>query len=114
MQVVAEEAKSVESAVRGITTDWTLFCQKSAGYLLSVVRYSAGSLLATACRLSISGSRGTRTHKRLAAATCFQDRLLIRPDDFQAQAADCRRSTVDTRSCLPSARRKFVASGQIS
>lgn len=29
-----------------------------------------------------SGSRGTRTHKRLIAATCFRDRLLIRPDDF--------------------------------
>ena len=31
-----------------------------------------------------SGSRGTRTHKRLLAATCFQDRLLIRPDDFRS------------------------------
>ena len=30
-----------------------------------------------------SGSRGTRTHKRHLAATCFQDRLLIRPDDFR-------------------------------
>ena len=30
-----------------------------------------------------SGSRGTRTHKRREAATCFQDRLLIRPDDFR-------------------------------
>jgi hypothetical protein len=29
------------------------------------------------------GSRGTRTHKRREAATCFQDRLLIRPDDFR-------------------------------
>ena len=28
------------------------------------------------------GSRGTRTHKRREAATCFQDRLLIQPDDF--------------------------------
>src|SRR4030042_3819650 len=34
-----------------------------------------------------SGSRGTRTHKRLLAATCFQDRLLIRPDDFRIQTA---------------------------
>ena len=25
----------------------------------------------------------TRTHKRLLAATCFQDRFLIRPDDFR-------------------------------
>ena len=31
-----------------------------------------------------SGSRGTRTHKRREAATCFQDRLLIRPDDFRS------------------------------
>jgi hypothetical protein len=29
-----------------------------------------------------SGSRETRTHKRHCAATCFQDRLLIRPDGF--------------------------------
>src|SRR5262249_33126736 len=29
------------------------------------------------------GSRGTRTHKRPAAATCFQDRPLIRPDGFR-------------------------------
>jgi|HubBroStandDraft_6_1064221.scaffolds.fasta_scaffold03777_4 hypothetical protein len=29
------------------------------------------------------GSRGTRTHKRPEAATCFRDRLLIRPDDFR-------------------------------
>ena len=28
------------------------------------------------------GSRETRTHKRLLAVTCFQDRLLIRPDGF--------------------------------
>ncbi len=32
---------------------------------------------------SASGSRETRTYKRLLAATCFQDRLLIRPDDFR-------------------------------
>jgi hypothetical protein len=32
---------------------------------------------------SRSGSRGTRTHKRPEAATCFQDRPLIRPDDFR-------------------------------
>ena len=35
-----------------------------------------------------SGSRGTRTHKRLLAATCFQDRLLIRPGDFRTEAAE--------------------------
>ena len=32
---------------------------------------------------SSSGSRGTRTHNGKAAA-CFQDRFLIRPDDFRA------------------------------
>ena len=30
-----------------------------------------------------SGSRGTRTHERPQAATCFQDRPLIRPDGFR-------------------------------
>ena len=30
-----------------------------------------------------SGSRGTRTHKRHAAAACFQDRSLIQPDGFR-------------------------------
>ena len=30
-----------------------------------------------------SGSRGTRTHKRDELATCFQDRALIRSDDFR-------------------------------
>lgn len=29
------------------------------------------------------GSRGTRTHNGHAARTCFRDRLLIQPDDFQ-------------------------------
>lgn len=33
--------------------------------------------------LQPSGSRGTRTHKRVAPATCFQDRALIQPDDFR-------------------------------
>lgn len=33
------------------------------------------------------GSRGTRTHKRPSAATCFQDRLLIRPDDFRISSS---------------------------
>ena len=32
---------------------------------------------------SRGGSRGTRTHKRPRAATCFQDRPLIRPDGFR-------------------------------
>ena len=31
---------------------------------------------------------GLRTHKRFSTATCFQDRLLIRPDDFRGQAAE--------------------------
>ena len=30
-----------------------------------------------------SGSRETRTHKRRFVATCFQNRLLIQPDDFR-------------------------------
>ena len=34
------------------------------------------------------GSRETRTHKRLFAATCFQGRALIRPDGFRVQAAE--------------------------
>src|SRR5579862_9336582 len=34
----------------------------------------------------VSGSRGTRTHKRVSPATCFQDRFLIRPDDFRKVA----------------------------
>jgi hypothetical protein len=29
------------------------------------------------------GSRGTRTHKRVVLAACFQDRSLIRPDGFR-------------------------------
>ena len=37
----------------------------------------------TLCVVLASGSRGTRTHKRCCAATCFQDRLLIQPDDFR-------------------------------
>ncbi len=48
--------------------------------------------LASSCwtmtRCVLSGSRETRTHKRLYAATCFQDRLLIRPDGFHRQAAE--------------------------
>src|SRR5262249_15261816 len=38
-------------------------------------------------RIPVSGSRGTRTHKRLIAATCFRDRLLIRPDGFRCRQA---------------------------
>ena len=34
------------------------------------------------CSSPASGSRGTRTHKRDVPAACFQDRFLIRPDDF--------------------------------
>src|SRR5271157_1262575 len=30
------------------------------------------------------GSRGTRTHKRPEAASCFQDRSLIQPDGFRS------------------------------
>jgi hypothetical protein len=30
-----------------------------------------------------SGSRGTRTHKRVVPAACFQDRFLIQSDDFR-------------------------------
>ena len=36
------------------------------------------------CSSSPSGSRGTRTHKRVFLAACFQDRFLIRPDDFRS------------------------------
>ena len=32
------------------------------------------------------GSRGTRTHERPEAATCFQDRPLIRPDGFRVRS----------------------------
>lgn len=35
-----------------------------------------------------SGSRGTRTHKRLFTATCFRDRFLIRPDGFLQAPGD--------------------------
>lgn len=35
------------------------------------------------CSSPSSGSRGTRTHKRDVPAACFQDRFLIRPDDFR-------------------------------
>ena len=35
------------------------------------------------CSSPASGSRGTRTHKRNVPAACFQDRFLIRPDDFR-------------------------------
>lgn len=40
-----------------------------------------GSLHPCSC---LSGSRGTRTHKRATPATCFRDRFLIQPDDFPA------------------------------
>lgn len=35
------------------------------------------------------GSRGTRTHNGFTR-TCFQDRALIRPDDFQHESSDAR------------------------
>ena len=49
-----------------------------------------------------SGSRGTRTHKRRLAATCFQDRLLIRPDDFRSSflLPPCARHTPVCRAQL--------------
>ena len=34
------------------------------------------------CKSHQSGSGGTRTHKRVLLATCFQDRVLIQPDHF--------------------------------
>lgn len=40
--------------------------------------------------VSFSGSRGTRTHKRGQLATCFQDRALIRPDDFRESRLSLR------------------------
>lgn len=43
--------------------------------------------MSPSCLSSPSGSRGTRTHKRAAPAACFQDRFLIRPDDFRGQVA---------------------------
>ena len=53
--------------------------------------FQAGSSpirMASVTAVHQGGSRGTRTHKRLLAATCFQDRLLIRPDGFRGQAAE--------------------------
>ena len=41
------------------------------------------------------GSRGTRTHKRLLAATCFQDRLLIRPDDFRCRVSQAAEAGIE-------------------
>ena len=61
-----------------------------------------------------SGSRGTRTHKRLPA-TCFQDRLLIQPDDFRIQMDVLRRQELNlrTRGSKPriSTSRNYSASG---
>ena len=55
-----------------------------------------------------SGSRGTRTHKRREAATCFQDRLLIQPDDFRicSSSGDWNRTNgllVQSQASLPAA-----------
>lgn len=44
-----------------------------------------------------SGSRGTRTHKRLPV-TYFQDRLLIQPDDFRIQMDVLRRQELNLRT----------------
>ena len=73
-----------------------------------------------------SGSRGTRTHKRHAAA-CFQDRFLIQPDDFRASSSGGWNRTngllVQSQASLPAAtapdhrfiedtRRKTASSGR--
>ena len=53
---------------------------------------------ASRCSSSVvSGSRGTRTHKRLSAATCFRDRLLILPDDFRDRELRGQDSNLRTR-----------------
>ena len=44
--------------------------------------FQAGSSPVRMTSIAKGGSRETRTHKRLSAATCFQDRALIRPDGF--------------------------------
>ena len=49
---------------------------------------------------SSSGSRGTRTHNGKAAA-CFQNRFLIRPDDFRLQAAGAGIEPTSRRSERP-------------
>jgi hypothetical protein len=54
-----------------------------------------------------SGSRETRTHKRLFVATCFQDRLLIQPDDFRPLSCGSWNRTngllVQSQASLPTA-----------
>jgi hypothetical protein len=47
-----------------------------------------------------SGSRGTRTHNGVIR-TCFQDRLLIRPDDFRFQVAGAGIEPTPERSERP-------------
>ena len=56
------------------------------------------------------GSRGTRTHKRQAAATCFQDRLLIRPDGFPlSSCGGWNRTNMKTfRTSRPTVRRPRI------
>lgn len=51
------------------------------------------------------GSRGTRTHKQVMLATCFQDRLLIRPDDFLElrELESNQRLRVQSPTSLPTA-----------
>ncbi len=48
-----------------------------------------------------SGSRGTRTHKRFSTATCFQDRLLIRPDGFRCCASKAAGVGIEPTSRRP-------------
>ena len=62
-----------------------------------------------------SGSRGTRTHKRDSPATCFQDRLLIRPDDFREVAGvgiEPTTSWVRARRCYQQQPPRSVVSNQ--
>lgn len=60
---------------------------------------------------AVSGSRRTRTHKR-RSATCFQNRLLIQPDDFQFQNCESRiRTNTSTfRASRPTVRRSRMNS----
>ena len=55
----------------------------SYGWTISPLIHENGSQNSTL--IVDDGSRGTRTHKRVLPATCFQDRALIRPDDFHFQ-----------------------------
>ena len=54
-----------------------------------------------------SGSRETRTHKRLFVATCFQNRVLIQPDDLRPLSCGSWNRTngllVQSQASLPAA-----------